>query len=76
MQPLSSTRTPGSFLLLITAVVLSNFGISVAQLAEFVRNRWGKPSSLVKGLSRIMAMETINLEIAPLNQGFELRHST
>lgn len=47
---MSSARAPGSFLLLTTAVILSNFSISAAQLAEFIRNRWGEPSSFVKGL--------------------------
>jgi hypothetical protein len=45
-----NARASGSFLLLITAVILSNFSISAAQLAEFIRNRWGEPSSFVKGL--------------------------
>ena len=46
------------------------------QPSEGVRDRRDMIQSPIEGLPRIMAIENTNPEIAPLNQGFQLRHGT
>jgi hypothetical protein len=46
------------------------------QSSEGVRDRRDMIQSPIEGLPRIMAIENTNPEIAPLTQGFQLRHGT
>jgi hypothetical protein len=46
------------------------------QPSEGVHDKRDTIQSPIEGLSRIMAIENTNPEIAPLNQRFQLRHGT